>query len=184
MIKIVSIYILITLLYAIIRYNIFGGVPFHDIPTYILNKSISFTMILLLATIIYKQIKGYKDEVLELIRSFKILTFIHILLSLSLLSKTYYSRLFTDEGLNLFGNLTILFGILALTYMYFVKTKFNYLLFLVFIALHLVFLGVKVWFNVDKWLGYMPPISLICFLTVAFLAILVKYNSLHDDFNS
>gem|GEM_PF-5251580 len=62
----------------------------------------------------------------------------------------------------------------------------NYLIFLVLISLHLIFLGVKVWFDVEKWLGYMPPISLLCFLiiiVIIFFIIRKSFITSKNDFN-
>lgn len=44
---VVSIVALFSLGYAILRYNIFGSVPWKEIPLYIMNKAISFTAIIL-----------------------------------------------------------------------------------------------------------------------------------------
>lgn len=176
MIKYIAISFVSTFLYATIRYNVFGTTPFADIPTFILNKSISFTMIIMLAMILYKQFKSKKEDVDFLIKAFKIFTFIHVLLSLTLLSQNYYPRFFVDGRLTLFGNLSMLFGIIALTYIFFAKAKFNQLLFFVLIAIHLFFMGFVVWFDVNKWLGSMPPITLLCFLILIVLIIFTFFK--------
>src|SRR3972149_2918464 len=75
-----------TLLYSIFRYNIFGKIPPADIPTIIVNKAISFSMIILLLSAsisyLYKKLDDYYGY-LDLFKTFAI---IHVLLSVALLS--------------------------------------------------------------------------------------------------
>ena len=79
----------------------------------------------------------------------------------------------TEKKMNLYGELFMFFGMLALTLMLFKtvvkefpgRLEFLQPLSLLSIALHLFFLGFTGWAKVNDWHGYMPPISLIGFLT-------------------
>ncbi len=172
-----TIIIFFALIYSIMRYNVFGNVPISDIPTYVLNKSIAFSMILILPMIFYYHRKQKQPDLNFFKKSLRILAAIHVLLTIGLLSQNYYSKLFIDNKLTLFGNLAVLFGILTFVYTVFNKYEFSNLLIYMLIALHLVFIGIKGWFDVTKWNGYMPPITIICFtiILVLILLSLVKY---------
>lgn len=153
-----------TLIYAIIRYNVFGTVSYSDIPTLIVNKSISFSTIIFLAFASYYKLKHntYKyDSYVQLFRTF---VFMHVLLSMLLFSNQYYPKLYDGERLTFFANLAILTGLLGFSYLYNKIVDVIKLVLYFLIAMHLYFIASSSWFTPQSWNGGMPPISLLCFL--------------------
>lgn len=166
-----------TLLYAILRYNIFGTIPLTDIPTLIVNKAIAFSMIIILLRAFISRIKNRYESFYSLVRVFKIFAIIHVLISVSLFSCQYYPKLFIDEKLSLYGNLAVLLGVLTFVYTVNKRYRIQNLVVFALAALHLFFIGAKTWLDVSKWYGMMPPITLICFLiliTLILLSVLKK----------
>jgi hypothetical protein len=166
----------LTFLYSILRYNIFGEVPIIDIPTFIVNKAIAFSMIIILLLAVLKRINKKDEDFNNYLNVAKILTIIHVLITLSLMSQNYYPKLFLNEKLTLFGNLSVLSGVLAFVFFIFKQIKIGYLVFLFLTAIHLFFIGFKGWLTFEKWNGMMPPITLFCFIIVIFLFILSILN--------
>jgi|TARA_Y100000310_G_scaffold202533_3_gene202748 hypothetical protein len=175
--------------YAVLRYNIFGDVDVQNIPVYILNKSLSMSaaLFLLLAGWSHWQ----KDKQASKAWGTYSLHFamVHVVISLMLLSSAYYPKLFDGELMNVKGELSTLFGALAV-YLYvllskhgLVKSTFHRIQFLatVVIALHLFFMGYSGWFTVGSWFGGLPPISLLSFIAVAVGGILYLRVLLRKD---
>ena len=48
-IKILSLFFILSLIYAILRYHIFGGVSWDQLPLYVMNKVLALTVVLLLS---------------------------------------------------------------------------------------------------------------------------------------
>ena len=157
------------LFYSIMRYNVFGNVPLTDIPLFIVNKAIAFSMIIILAIAFVKYYYKKKDECKSYLNIFKFFSIIHVLISIALLSQNYYPKLFLENKLTVFGGLAVLFGILSITYLTNKKYRIENLLIYSLLAVHLSFLGFKGWFNIEKWNGMMPPITLICFIILVTL---------------
>lgn len=166
-----------TLVYAIIRYNLMGNVPFTDIPAFILNKAISFSLIVLLLLIVIGKNSSGKDDIKLLIKFFNFFLVCHILLSTGLLTQAYYPKLFTEGKFNLLGNLAILSGVVGVGYIFVAGKDIKNSLIAILAASHLFFIGAKGWLTVDKWHGFMPPITLLCFI----LSIVVLVYSLYSD---
>ena len=164
-----------TFAYSVIRYNIVGQVPLTDIPIFILNKSIAFSLIIILFLTFYYQNSQLSNNLKFARKSFIFLTLTHFLLSLSILSQDYYPKLFVDFKFNFIGNMTILFGVVAAVYIVVHRFKLNNMIFLSLLSGHLFFLGYKGWFNPAKWNGFMPPITLLCFILLIIL-ILVSFS--------
>lgn len=171
-----------TTLYAIIRYIVFGHVSTNNLPIYVLNKSLSMTAVfcLMMAGICYakKEINKVKFWGSTSLQS----AYVHILLSLAILSKDYYPKFFAIEKMNLTGEITILFGVLA-AYCYWLLRqirsdgahRFLQIFSCVFITLHLVAMGFSGWLKVSGWYGGLPPISLLSFvLTIISLVLFSK----------
>ncbi len=183
MLKKITIVFVLAFSYSIIRYNVFGIVPIADIPTLIINKAIAFSIIIMLLlgsiSVINKKSDDY-SEYLDLIKTFAI---IHVLLSITLLSQNYYPKLFANEKLTLFANITVLFGVLSFTYMINNRYRIKSLIIYSLIAIHIFCLGFKGWFEIEKWNGMMPPITLICFLIMIVLIVLsiLNKNILYSD---
>lgn len=170
-----------TLLYSIFRYNIFGNVPFTDIPTVIVNKAISFSMMIILLLASLNLFYNKSDDYSGYLKTFKMFTIIHVLISISLLSQNYYQKLFTNERLTLFGNISTLAGVLSFTYMLNKRKEVVNLVVYSLIAIHLFCIGFEGWFNIEKWNGMMPPITLICFLILIVIVVLTVLNKNFQD---
>ncbi len=182
-ISIFSIFFL-TSVYAILRYNIFKGVPWADLPIYTLNKSIALTSIILILSTVFNSHKNNYIQV-NLSIFVNIFIFSHVIFSLTLLGPQYYDKFYSFDKLNITGSLSLLFGILAfIGFMtsgilkIFQKLKLieeqelkelilkNINLF--FMTGHVLIMGFKGWFAPEKWPGYLLPISLISFIVLFF----------------
>ena len=91
-IKFISLVFLFTLLYSIVRYNVFKGVPWTDLPLYVMNKAISFAAIIYIASYLILEKKG-RHELSSKIRKYATnVLFIHLIVSLFLYLKYKLSR--------------------------------------------------------------------------------------------
>ena len=181
----------ICLCYAILRYNVFQGVDWTHLPLYIVNKSVAFAGVILLALayLVGKSFGGpagsepvrAKAKFLGL-AGFAMVT-VHVLMAMVLLSPANYEKFFEASGkLNLTGELTFLFGVLAygcllfpaiatLPFMYdalgmerWLKAQHMGYASLALACGHTVTMGGTGWVNVSAWPGSMPPITLLGFL--------------------
>jgi hypothetical protein len=178
--KIIIIYI-ISLIYAIVRYNVFGNVPWNDVPIFITNKAVALTVMILLLFSHYQ-----KENVLvvrkRLLKVIFALTSWHVFISFVLLSPHYYGKFYYNDVLSITGYAVVTFGIVAYTGILSLNSE-NLLknrianftisesykkiirkLIPIFIAGHLLFMGAKGWITPEKWYGYLFPISLISFI--------------------
>ena len=181
--------LLISLLYAVVRYNLFGDVPWEHIPLYILNKvfAISGFVILMISSWISASKNINSSWRLVLFERRDILGFgslvliiIHVFISLAILKPEYFEKFFdTNDKLNVVGELSMLFGILGLAMMWMVnryfslgdmaiqqskiRHHFKILINLAIIAgfLHTLIMGIKSWLKPIEWYGYLPPITLL-----------------------
>ncbi len=188
------------LAYAVIRYNVFKGVEWVHLPLYIVNKSAAFAGVTLIA-LSYVVGKAFGGPVgSESVRAkakflglsgFSMIT-VHILMAMVLLSPANYEKFFAASGkLNLSGELTFLFGVLAYGCLLFpaittlpnmcdalgmgrwlTAQHMGYAT-LALACGHTFAMGYKGWFDLSTWPGSMPPITLLGFL-VALGALAVK----------
>lgn len=121
-IKLITV-LLLTTIYPIIRYVLFGNVDPIHLPIYLLNKSVSMasTIYLLFASV--KFAKGQMEEVKYWGSISWYSAILHVLFSLSLLSGAYYPKFFGLEKMNLIGELTILFGVVAIFSFWFLNNE-------------------------------------------------------------
>jgi DMSO/TMAO reductase YedYZ heme-binding membrane subunit len=196
--KVIIVIFLFSLLYSIVRYHIYGGVPWKEFPIFIMNKVVSLNgIILLIITFSITPLKNLGVKVpANWLKSRKalgmtgfIFVFIHMVMSFLLFSPAYYSKFFEDSGrMTLNSSLSMLFGVLAFIVLWFYNLSFykqgkdkeitriiksrNFLLLVMpFTALHLFFMGYKGWGNPSGWHAGIPPISLVAFIffTVGYL---------------
>ena len=106
------------------------------------------------------------------------LAYIHIILSLALLSANYYAKFFGDEMMNLSGELMLLFGALGVYCFWRIgvssisqRVSFQ-LLGSLLVSGHLLAMGLSGWLTPEKWYGGLPPISLLCFIATTIAAVL------------
>lgn len=194
--KSVGTILIISIGYAVLRYNVAGTVAWKDLPIFILNKGVSLAAIVLLTfsfTIrpllslgfpaLYFGLEGRK--ILGI--SGLLLTIFHVLLSFLIFNPQYYPKFFdSDNSLSVIGNFSLLAGmasfmILGLYHWCFrnrsknkemlidIITSKEFLLGLLFLlGVHLFFMGYSTWFHPSKWHGGLPPISLISFVVILF----------------
>ena len=180
--KNICIVFILTFIYSVLRYNIFGDIPVTDIPVFILNKTFAFSMIIILVFIFFtdKKSNDYNNYVIY----FRIITLIHILMSISLLSPNYYPKIYETGKLTLFGNISILAGIVLSALMIITHTRIKNIVIYLIASIHLFFIGINGWINIEKWNGKMPPITLICFLILVVLIFFSikkkKFDNLQD----
>ena len=177
----ISLTFIISLIYAIIRYNYFGNVPWQDVPIFITNKAVSLTVTILLFVSLFQ-----KNDILPIRKRLMkvIFAFIswHVFISFVLLSPEYFVKFYSNDILNTTGYAIIAFGvvayagILSLNSEVFVQKKISNFsisenckknirkLIPIFIAGHLFLMGAKGWITPTKWYGYLFPISLISFV--------------------
>ena len=186
---IIAITLIFSIGYAVLRYHIFGLVPWKDFPFFILNKGISLSAFILLAfNFSFGPLKKLGVRVPEswlntrktLGMSGFLLVLIHAMISLILLNPMVYGKFFYEnETLTLLAQLSMLGGILAFVFLwgynlsfqtharkdnaftqFFASPKFL-IIAITLGAVHLFFMGYKDWINPSDWHGGLPPISLV-----------------------
>ena len=178
-------------LYSIVRYNVAGGVPWKDMPFFIMNKAISFNgLLLLVLTFSIKPLKNIgvnmPDRWLNarktLGRAGFVSIFIHAVMSLMLFSPAYYGKFFDAAGrMTSNTSLSMLSGVLAFAVLWLYNMSFykqvkddklnevlksgKFLLLVMPLAgLHLFFMGYNGWMNPAGWHAGIPPVSLVAFV--------------------
>ena len=171
--KLLASIFLFTAFYAITRYHVFGPVLWQDLPVFTINKILIFSAIFLWA---FNQTHWVKtDDKSRIFAYIKVLIGLHILLSSIILKPYYLKSFFTSlNGLSLTGNLALSVGALAAALFFGraylnLKPKSASFLILIFVAFHLFFMGWHSWLTPSHWYGFMPPITLIAFLLIAFI---------------
>lgn len=170
--------------YAILRYNIFGGVLWSRLPLFVLNKAFALSGFILLivsySTLFSTKIKTFNQEVLKHLGiSGFLFILLHAGLSMLLFRPAVYSKFFDENGwLTAFAGVSMLAGILSLILLWIYNMSFSLLykekfslplkqnIFNASIILggfHLFFMGYSGWLEPEKWFGKLPPISLIAF---------------------
>jgi len=190
-IYLITLIFLFSATYSIIRYHIFGGVEWSQLPVFIMNKIISFNgLILLTFTFSLKPLKNLGINIPQKWLSARkaigisgfISILIHLILSVLLFSPAYYSKFFNVDGtLTLNSGLSMISGVMAFVMLWYynlsfynqqksreknmiVRSRSFILLIMPFVATHLFFMGYKGWLNPEGWHGGIPPISLVAFL--------------------
>jgi len=172
MIKYLIFTLLFTSLYTVVRYIVFGNVSIVQLPVFLLNKSISMASVLFLFYASLSNLKQYQDGAAFWGRASFHCALIHILLSLSILSRVYYEKFFSPEKMNWSGELSVMFGVLAIYCFWFIfqvpsgqtRLRIMQTMSCFFITAHLIAMGLTGWITVNKWHGGLPPISLVCFV--------------------
>ena len=189
--RIILLTILFSVFYSALRYNIIGDVPWKDFPFFIMNKSLSLSAFILLT--INFSIGPLNNLGVSLsgrwlnarmpvgITGF-LLMLLHVVYSLVLFSPSVYPKFFLEDGtLTGLGGLSISCGVISFIALWIYNVRFKFLLneekvftnfitskhFLLTIMIissaHLFFMGFVGWMNPSKWIGGLPPISLISF---------------------
>ncbi|SHK44814.1 hypothetical protein SAMN05444000_1309 [Shimia gijangensis] len=177
--------------YSILRYHIFGPVPWKDLSFFTLNKSICFTsLVLLIMNFGFGPAKNLglriPDSWLNARMAIGIIAFLlvllHAFMSLLLFSPAVYPQFFeVDSKMTLNAGLSMLGGVIAfiilwgynlsfkttlredMAFIAFITSRKFLLWAMLFTGAHLVFMGYSGWLNPQGWHGGMPPISLVSF---------------------
>jgi hypothetical protein len=183
---------MISMCYAILRYQILGPVPWKDLPFYVLNKGNAFSaFILLIFNFSFGPLKNLGAPIPDSwIKSRRIVgimgflqVFVHVIMSFLLFKPAVYTKFFESDGtMTLHTGLNLIGGITAFIFLWVYNVSFNLefrkdkgliafitsrkvLLFAMFMAgVHLFFMGFDGWVETGSWHGGLPPISLIAFL--------------------
>ena len=178
--------------YAVLRYQIFGPVPWKDLSFFILNKGVALgAFVLLTFNFSFGPLKnlgvrlpeGYLNARKALGMTGFLLVLIHALISFMLFNPSVYAQFFLPDGtLTGLAGLSMLGGVLSFVVLWgynlsfqtflredqaFIKfiTSRNFLLTaMLFSLLHLFFMGYKGWMVPETWHGGLPPISLVAFV--------------------
>ena len=162
-----------TAVYAVVRYHLFGGVPWRDFPLFTLNKIIIFSTVLIWILLQSKKLpQSIKSRLYKIIY---ISVAAHVLWSVLVTRPYYLSKFFNpDGGLTAYAGWSLLAGSVAfLIFMFGEKAGLNKksirkgMLF--FTAFHLFFMGFSGWINPQNWYGMLPPITLIAWIPVVYL---------------
>ena len=182
---------LFTLIYSIVRYNIFSDVPWSDLPLFVMNKAISFSAIIFISIYIILEKKDHHELSIKIRKYATNLVFIHLTISLVIFTQIYYPKYFDGLKLSFLGQLSLLAGIISLglinsiRHVKKVKPEYSTSLFskygtgilLILISLHLLLIGFPGWITPEKWQGCMPPITLLSFI-VAVIPFFIKKKAL------
>lgn len=179
--------IIISLFYAVIRYNIVGDVPWNQFPIFIVNKATAFSGVILLG------LAGINNSIenrhrLGLFASACVS--LHCLLSLMLLSTSNFDDKFfhiADNTFTTIGGFALLCGALgmlgqAVLWRRSINTVPNSSpslisglgrILLLLAAAHVLLIGFRTWSQWSQWPGYLPPITLIVFIIAIGLVIAI-----------
>ena len=180
------------MIYAVVRYHIFGPVPWKDFPFFILNKGISLAAFILLtlnfglgpvSNLGLSVSEGWLNARKAVGMTGFLLVVVHAFMSFMLFSPAIYAKLFAVDGsLTLLGGLSMLGGVLAFVVLWAYNMSFQthmrddkvfiqfitsrtFLLWAMLLgAAHLIFMGYEGWLNPASWHGGIPPISLVAFV--------------------
>ncbi|MCX7697311.1 MAG: hypothetical protein N2Z72_06430 [Bacteroidales bacterium] len=154
---------LLTFAYAFIRYVTFGNMTPENIPLVITNKAIAFTLpfIFLILSIKYANNRTVDQTNHDALRQ---MSFFHIILSILILSKDLLPKFISNDSYSFDGSFSLLGGIITYFLVRGLKNYQTMLIFSLFLKLHIFFIGYKNWLNPSVWFGYLPPITMICFI--------------------
>jgi len=189
---IIAVTMLIAIGYAVLRYHIFGGVPWKDFPFLILNKGISLGAFILFSFNFSRVLAKSKSRPVSdawlnarkaLGMSGFLFVLVHALMSFMLFSPAIFSKLFEANGsLTGVAGISMLAGILSFVvlwgynlsfqthmredkaFMDFITSRKFLIWALLLGGVHLFFMGYSGWINPAGWHGGLPPISLVAFV--------------------
>jgi DMSO/TMAO reductase YedYZ heme-binding membrane subunit len=169
--------LMLCVLYAAVRYHVFGTVPWRDFLPFVLNKGVSLAGLILLAAAYLK--RGNPAAVKTLGVSGFALTCLHIVISVPILGRRYYPKLFVGDEFTPAGELSMVTGFVsflvvimpALTSPRGIRDELErgrweqmqragYWA-LAAGAVHQALIGFWGWFTPAQWPGYLPPITLL-----------------------
>jgi hypothetical protein len=176
----------LTTTYAVLRYAGFGGVSPLHIPAFLVNKAISMSAVVALALAAQGLVRGRLHAYSSWSRASAHLVFVHVLLSLGLMSRGNYPAYYEADRMSLTGEGALVLGVLA-AYGYWragrargwPPRRVAVLLASALVAGHLLVMGYRNWIQPARWNGGLPPITLLSFGAVVFAMVrLLRVNAL------
>ncbi len=175
------------LAYAVVRYNVFKGVPWEQLPVYVSNKAIALVALILIGLSRVVVDTGRRKGLGLAGAGFVAL---HLLLSLMISGPEYFPSMYAAGG-KMTGTaaLSMLAGALgsgAVLWLFHSTrvargqpTRSSLVpglgrALLLFTAVHVALIGVSGWFDVSGWPGSLPPITLLSFVIAAALMVMPK----------
>ena len=178
-----------SLVYAIVRYHLAGGVAWEHLPLFILNKATALASVGFVASsyLVGPVIRFYDGDVkmkLVVVKFCGVMGFalamVHAFMSVCLITPAYFAKYFLDDGrMNLQGELGMAAGVIALLMLSMPaittlpmmakeiggvrwkrSQRMGYAC-LLLVVVHLVVLGLKGWLTPATWPWSIPPISLV-----------------------
>lgn len=187
--------LVLTSAYAIVRYNVIKGTPWVDLPLFVTNKIVSLAAVaFIVLSYAFGQLAHYFPkyfgDTLAFRKFFGLFGFglaaVHALMSLLIFTPEYYGKFFDAAGkLNLTGELSMLFGVLAFALFTMVaitslptmmeslgketwlKVQRSGYWGMVLIFLHVLTMGMEGWIHPAGWPGGLLPISLVAAIIIA-----------------
>jgi hypothetical protein len=166
--------LMFTTIYAVVRYAGFGHVSLIHLPVYLLNKAVSMTAAESLFMASLALVGANKEGVRFWGNAALQLVFVHVFLSLGILSRGYFANFFDGDKMNLTGEVVLLTGALAV-YCFWrlqaaglsasLRQTLTSLL-LALVGCHLFTMGYDGWLQVARWNGGLPPITMLSFFLV------------------
>lgn len=170
-----------TLVYAVVRYNVFGGVDWANLPVYIVNKAVSWTGLVLFGMSMLAREKAVRRYYGTRASAAVLL---HLVLSLCVLNPRYFEKFYAATGrMTLEAEISMLagaVGFLFLAGLFYLNgvgkgasgasLKAGWGRAVLWSgAVHVAAMGYAGWFAPGDWHGYMPPISLLSFLAAVYM---------------
>jgi len=191
----ITVILVLSVSYAVLRYHVAGPVPWKDLPFFILNKGFSLAAFVLIACNFgLGPLKNLGVPVPDSWLAARkavgmtgfLLVLIHALMSFLLFKPAVYASFFASDGtLTTLAGLSMLAGVLAFVVLWAYNLSFQTFLredrvFISFITsrrflliafilggAHLLFMGYEGWMKPGGWHGGLPPISLVAFTVFA-----------------
>jgi hypothetical protein len=189
--KLIAVTMSLAIGYAVLRYNVAGGVPWKDLPFFVLNKGVGLgAFVLITLNFALGPAKNLGLPVSQSWLSARralgmsgfLLVLVHALISFMLLSPTVYGKFFEANGtFTGVAGISMLAGVLGFVVLWGYNLSFQTHLredkafigfitsrrFLIWALLlggvHLLFMGYSGWLNPSGWQAGLPPISLVAF---------------------
>ncbi len=170
--------------YAFFRYVVFGETSPAHIPLFVANKALALGAVLFLLLAGYACVRD--TEAKRWGRWALHTAALHALISVLLLSESYYPAFFGDDRLSLAGELSLLAAVLALYCFVTIgrvsgkRAQSRHALAASMLATgHVAVFGLPGWLDIASWHGGLPPISLLGFVialaaAVAYAAVLLS----------
>ncbi|MEI7768144.1 MAG: hypothetical protein WCJ97_11985 [Phycisphaerae bacterium] len=161
--------LLVSALYAILRYVNFGPIPAAQIPLNVGNKVTAVAAAGALVLLAYAHYRRQDEAGQYWLKAAGTLVLIHVLISLSILTPGNYKRFFIPESgrYNPIGQWFVLMGILATVAWWkwlrpqeLLQPGWGKVLVAALVGVHVTVMDSAGWFTPEKWFGGMPPISL------------------------